>query len=408
MATPSQAVAPPIAPPAEPVEVPWGAIARVGLAVLSVLTAFGSLLPIFPLWVKDLAGSDTAVGFATTVATGLGLVGGRPIAARLMEGRQRRPTLRLGALLCGATCVLFLWASNLGLVLALRFLLGVGFALVTTAGVAAITDLAPPARRGQILGLYGAGNALSLLVGPMVGAVLRKAGGFDAVFLGAAVLTLGAQLATMGMREPTPAERPPLGGLFSVFKIKAMRAIVPAHGVAVMLHGAVITLLPLRLAERADGPSPELFFALDAAAVVGLRVLVGRRFDTLGRLPFVLAGLVMLSMGGVLLGLFRDTGMVAVAAVLYGFGFGAYVPAMNALVGDLVPASHRVRGFALFFLAFDLSLACGGVVVGPVADTWGRGVALGVAAITPLLALAIVWGARRELGSSTPAPALPS
>jgi MFS family permease len=101
--------------------------------------------------------------------------------------------------------------------------------------------------------------------------------------------------------------------------------------------------------------------------------------------------------------------VVALAAVLYGFGFGAYVPAMNALVGDLMPPSHRVRGFAMYFLAFDLALACGGVVVGPVADGYGRGVALGVAALTPVLAFVTVWVARKGFVAAAPtvAPVLP-
>ncbi len=36
--------------------------------------------------------------------------------------------------------------------------------------------------------------------------------------------------------------------------------------------------------------------------------------------------------------------------LLYGLGFGAYLPTANALVGDRVPASHRARGFAVFML----------------------------------------------------------
>ena len=49
---------------------PWRDILAVCLASLLVFSAFGMLLPIFPLWARTFSDSLTDVGAATTLAAG--------------------------------------------------------------------------------------------------------------------------------------------------------------------------------------------------------------------------------------------------------------------------------------------------------------------------------------------------
>ncbi len=383
---------------------PWKEIVRVYLAAVSTFLAFGMVLPIFPVWVEQFTQSQTQVGLATTLAAGVGLVAARPIAAMIMEGRKRMPTNGLGALAVGLSAGLFPFIDQIESVdpfvtiCALRVLGGLGFGLVTTASVSVLTDLAPMHRRGEILGYFGASNALALLIGPLLGGLLDKTVGVDVVFWVAGGLAVPSLYFAALVREPKVAPIPPGSNrLLDALRFPALRIVTSGHFMAVIVHGALITFGPLMLANRDGWMSVEIFFAIEAAAVVAFRIGMGRRFDLYDRLMFVRLGLGLLTVATVMLGVFEHDLLLLLAAIIYGVGFSAYVPTMNAMVGDIVPGSHRARGFAIFMLAFDLAIASGGVIVGPVADgDGGPQRALLFAGLGPLIALGIYWwGSRR-------------
>jgi len=383
---------------------PWKDITRVYLSGVSTFMAFGMVLPIFPVWVEQFTASKTQVGLATTLAAGVGLVAARPIAAKIMEGRTRMPTMGLGAFLVGLSAGLFPFLDQItfippfAVICLLRALGGLGFGLVTTASVSVLTDLAPMHRRGEILGYFGASNALAMLVGPLLGGLLDKTVGVDVVFWVAGGLAVPSLYFASLVREPKVAPIPPGSNrLLDALRFPALRIVTSGHFMAVMLHGALLTFGPLMLANRDGWMSVEIFFAVEAAAVVAFRIAVGRKFDLYDRLTFVRLGLGLMVLSGIMMGLVQHDLLFLLAAIIYGVGFSAYVPTMNAMVGDIVPSSHRARGFALFMLSFDLAIAGGGVIVGPIADSAGGPQrALLVAGLAPLVALFIYsWGTRR-------------
>ena len=369
--------------------IPWGPIARVGAVSLALFIAFGCMLPIFPLWAEQKLGTLTNVGLVTTFAAGVGLVLGRPIAARMMEGRDRKPTIIVGTLVCSIMSGLYPLLDDFTIILLVRVGQGVGFGMVTTAGISAITDLAPPTRRGQVLGYYAASNAVALIVGPALGGVVAKTWSYDVAFVMSALLGLLPVVAVFGLREPS---KPKLIGrhtMLSALNVPRLKPIISAHFFAVLVHGAVLTFLPVLLKGNPGWVTAEWFFVIDGVVLIAFRIAVGKRFDAAGRGPFILGGLVFLIIGPLALGFGGSDLWYVIGAVCYGLGFGAYVPASNALVGDVVPETHRARGFAVFLLAFDVAMAGGGVVFGLVADSSGVPIAIAAAALAPASALII-------------------
>ncbi len=384
---------------------PWKDVVRVCLSALSTFLAFGMLLPIFPVWVEPFTTSKTMVGLATTLAAGVGLVAARPIAAVMMEGRTRMPTMGLGAFSVGLSAGLLPFIDEVAFlspfwaICVLRAIGGLGFGLVTTAAVSAITDLTPIHRRGEILGYFGASNALALLIGPLLGGLLEKFADVNVAFWVAGVLAVPSLYFAAQVREPKAAPIPPGSRrLVDALRFPALRIVTAGHFMAVMFHGALLAFGPLMLDARGGWMSVEVFFAVEAAAVVAFRIAIGRRFDLYDRLTFVRLGLALMVVACLLMGLVQHDLLVLLAAIIYGVGFSAYVPTMNAMVGDIVPNSHRARGFAIFMLAFDLAIAGGGVIVGPIADgAGGPQRALLVAGLAPLVALAIYASGTRRI-----------
>ena len=65
-----------------------------------------------------------------------------------------------------------------------RLLHGSGMALYPTAATALVADVAPPARRGEFLGLFGAAGSIAMALGPITGVALVERLGFGGLFAG--------------------------------------------------------------------------------------------------------------------------------------------------------------------------------------------------------------------------------
>ncbi len=94
--------------------------------------------------------------------------------------------------------------------IAARLVLGAGEGAVFTAGSAWVVDLAPPERRGRVIGLYGLAVWGGLSIGPLIGELILHASGYTVVWLfaGGAAAARGA-IATRDARPvPAPAPHP--------------------------------------------------------------------------------------------------------------------------------------------------------------------------------------------------------
>jgi MFS family permease len=184
-----------------------------GSALLAFL-AVGCVLPVLPRYVHGpLHAGDVWVGVVTGAFAFTAVVA-RPVAGRLADRRGRRAVVSGGALLVALGGALYFIPGGVPSLLVARLVLGAGEGAVFTAGATWVVDLAPVARRGQAIGLFGLAVWGALSAGPLIGEGLFQAGGYSLVWAFATVSPLvGVVLA---LRQPggAPAAealaRPPL------------------------------------------------------------------------------------------------------------------------------------------------------------------------------------------------------
>lgn len=238
-----------------------------GLGLLSV----GATLPVIPRYVQGPIGAgDVSVGLVTGAFAITGLAC-RPLAGNLADRRGRRPVVIVGALLTAmAGALYFIPAGVPGLIVA-RLFLGAGEGMVYTAGSAWVVDLAPPERRGRIIGLYGLAIWGGLSLGPPVGELILRASSFEMVWAFAmAAPLLGAAIAwripdAFSNDEPEPFERRTL---------IERNSLLPGLGLALgtMGYAAVAAFLVLHLDEREIGHGAGVFAAFAATVRPGPRL----------------------------------------------------------------------------------------------------------------------------------------
>ena len=342
---------------------PGLSFAAVFVATFCGLLAIGAVLPVLPRYIHGpLDSGNLAVGvvIGSYAVTGLLL---RPVAGRLADTRGRKPMVVAGAIVVAVGGLLYL--PNLGIagLIAARLVLGVGEGTVYTAGSAWIVDLAPPERRGRVLGLYGLAVWGGLSVGPLLGQLILDQGGYHAVWIFAAVMPALGALIAVTARDPfvprAHAEPHPL---------IAPEAVGPGFAIALASFGyaAVATFIVLHLDARGVGHGATVFGAF-AAMIVLTRLIIGNLPDRVGATPVAVAATFGEAVGLVLIAVAHSLPVALAGGLAMGAAFSLLNPSLMLIA--LGRVSQRARGAAMgtYTAFFDAGVGLGAPIAGAVA-----------------------------------------
>jgi MFS family permease len=346
---------------------PGARVSRPGVAFAGIfavtfagIVAVGAVLPILPRYVHGpLDGGNVAVGIVigSYAATGLLL---RPVAGRIADSRGRRPTVLIGSLLVAVAGFLYLIPLGIpGLILA-RLVLGAGEGTVFTAGSAWIVDIAPPQRRGRVIGLYGLAIWTGLSVGPLIGELLQQAAGYTLVWIFAGAAPLAGAMVALRLPDPfQPAaqtERQPL---------IAREAVRPGTALALASVGyaTVAAFVVLHLDARGVGHGATVFGAF-ASMVVLTRLLGGDLPDRIGPARVATAAAAVETAGLVVIATAGSLAVALAGALAMGAAFSLLYPSLSLIVVDRVPVNRRGAALGTFTAFFDAGVGLGAPLAG--------------------------------------------
>jgi MFS family permease len=231
--------------------------------------------------------------------------------------------------------------------------------------LAGIRDVAPKARLGTAIALFGASGAVGFAVGPALAGILVDGFGWSlpAVFATSSALSVAtAILVAVGSREIRPEVVPQgrvidlaFGAVRGVLADPTVRRIFAIFGVAFLANQMARPYLPL-LVEGVVRPGEALTSSIalvaGTAALVGALVspLGGALGDRIGFRPVLVAALLG---GGVALGVMPSAPNVGTLA-LVALAFAACSSAVSAMVFGLlateVPSERRSATLNLVYL----------------------------------------------------------
>jgi DHA1 family tetracycline resistance protein-like MFS transporter len=152
-------------------------LAFIFTTILIDCIGFGIIIPIIPILIKELNGSD--VSEASTVGGWLLFLYAfmqfifAPILGGLSDQYGRRPVLLLALLGLGLDNFLLAFAPSLSWLVIGRIIAGICGASFSTAG-AYIADISSKEKRSQNFGLIGAAFGVGFIIGPLLGALFSK------------------------------------------------------------------------------------------------------------------------------------------------------------------------------------------------------------------------------------------
>jgi MFS family permease len=347
-------------PSGAPIARPGIAFAGIFAVTFAGIVAVGAVLPILPRYVHGpLDGGNIAVGVVVGcyAVTGLLL---RPVAGRIADSRGRKPTMLIGALLTATSGFLYLLPLGIpGLILA-RLVLGAGEGTVFTSGSAWIVDIAPPQRRGRVIGLYGLAIWTGLSVGPLIGELLQQTSGYTAVWLFAGIAPLvGAAIA---LRLPDPFRPVAHDGSQPLIAREAVRP-GSALALASIGYATVAAFVVLHLDARGVGHGATVFGAF-ASMVVLTRLLGGDLPDRIGPARVATGAAAVETLGLVVIATAQTLFVALAGALAMGAAFSLLYPSLSLIVVDRVPENRRGAALGTFTAFFDAGVGLGAPLAG--------------------------------------------
>ncbi len=367
---------------------------------------FAVLLPVAPLWAVQ-GGADEA---------GSGLVNGiLMLATILTQGFVPRLVRRFGAArvlgtglaLLGGPSLLHLVSGELGWILALSAVRGIGFGILTVCGSAAVARLVPPVRHGAAIGAYGAAIAVPQVLLLPIGALLVETVGFWLVFALGTLPLIGIAFAPRFGRawhgsDVDTLNTAPGGkgnGRSKWLPEGLLRPVLLLLGVT-LAGGALITFAPQMVSAPLAATGGLALLTIMAAIT---RWGVGGFADRHGTRPF-LGPLVLLTSAGLTLAAFAVSDPTSTRVLLFlfsmaltGIAYGGLQNLTLLLSLNAVRREEYDTASAVWNMGFDAGTGAGSILIGSLAAGLSFSPALLVAAGISLatLPLALVPGRRR-------------
>jgi len=368
-----------------------------------------------------LTGQTWSAGIASALfSVTLGLVA--IPAGRLMDRVGRVPVIVGGfAVAALAAAVLFVAVStqSLGLFLVAMTVLGVGLGGASLVRVGA-ADMAPPERRGTILGRVLVGAAVGAILGPIVFAPLLSGETADIATLSTPWI-LAALIAALGaivvlsirhdplaiarrMAEEMPGSQGPVpddGSAPGPYPRRPLRVIFRQPGLTASLGAVIVAQGVMAIAMSVVGlemhhhgqdlGAISVALGVHIVGMFGLSPILGGAVDRFGRLPAMVAGLMVSAVGAVGLALGPTLMTVLPAIFLVGVGWNLAYLAGTARIADATEPEERAASLGaldMVGLFTSASMAVLGPALLSVVDIGPLMLVAALAAIVPAIVLA--------------------
>jgi predicted MFS family arabinose efflux permease len=348
---------------------PWGrrAVSAIAVGAVSIDAALlGLIAPLLPDIEQRTGAGDAALGLTLAAYAVPIFLLSLPLG-RAADSIGRRPLLAAGLLLVAVGSVLIAVSDSIGVLLAARAVQGVGSAASGISAIALVSDMAPPGKRGEALGVAIGATGAGSIAGPALGGVMADVLSFEAPFVLFGAMAVGLLAATVIVLPRETRRAGPAAPALPVI-IRATRSGVGAWATAIMLAsagalGLIEVVAPLDLEARLGLSSATIgiLFAASIAVDALTSPLAGRWGDRRGRRGPAIAGLALSALSVALLAVLPGVGGAAVALAVYGAGFSLAIAAAVPWLDEAMAEGARGLAYGVQNLVY-----AAGYIVGPI------------------------------------------
>jgi DHA1 family multidrug resistance protein-like MFS transporter len=345
-------------------------VAAMGISMVS---------PLLPVYAEELGASGIWIGLTFSIFALTQMITS-PFVGGWSDRFGRKPFIIGGLLLYLVAALGYLAATELWHVLAFRALSGVGTSMIFSVARAYLGLMVPRGQEGRWSGVFTTADIVGFGIGPLLAGTARELFGFDAVFVGMALLMgSGAVIVSLLLpahpsgsgrtHEPTGAQ----SSIGAALRDRMVFALTLNWALVSLSFGSTLAFLGVRL-ERLD-VSPGfigLVFALQSLSSGLSQPFLGRLADSVDRRLLNAIGLSTLAVLILSLGLTERTSVVALTMLGVGAASGLAAVATNAMQLDAGRRHGMGTVIGLGSAGNAAGVLIGSIMGGVVVDLTGR------------------------------------
>jgi len=389
---------------------PWQlTLAVVFIAQFLSIVGFAFTLPFLPFYIRELGVTDERL---VPVWAGVIMASSSIVMAFFsplwgwLADRYGRKIMVERAMFGGAVITFAMGLiTDVWQLLFLRLLSGAATGTIS-ASIAMISTVVPRQKLGYSLGLLQVAVFLGMTLGPWAGGFLADTIGYRYTFMtGGVILLIGGLLVLFGAAErfvrPSPETARGSGRLIALMNYGGFPAMLALFFFFHFTLDFVAPILPLFIETMLDARqggvalTTGMLYAASGGAAALAAGGIGFLSDRIGYKPIILVHLALTAVSVFLHGFAESIFQLALLRLLYGLAAGGVLPALNALVGRLVPPDSYGKAYGLTASMTCLGMAAGPFCGGIMASRWGyRLPFLLVGAMVALITLPMLIGVR--------------
>jgi MFS family permease len=374
-----------------------GRIVPIALAIILItLVGLGISIsvPLLALEMERMGVASTLAGINTATA-GLGNILIVPFIPRLAQVFGSRAVIIVSILTMVVVIIAFKLVQDIWFWFPLRFFFGAALGALFTLSEYWINAVAPPARRGFVMGIYATALSIGFAAGPALLGIAGTTGWLPYIL--AAIIPILGLLPVLVLRAEAPALAKSEGTHVFGFIF-----VLPAATMAALVFGAIETASVAHLpvlgvregyGERLSAAMVSLFAAGNIISQVPIGMLADRMDKTRLLLLIALSSLVL----SIVLGQVFHIGW-ALSLTLFFLGgiVGALYTVGLSLLGARYSGIDLANANAAFVILYSSGLTLGPPAAGVGIDFGGvQGFSATLALILVIYAIMILWSGKR-------------
>ena len=330
----------------------------------------------------------------------------RPVLGKRIHRIGQTRVLYIGSFFGLVFALIYFAVNSIALLLLVRFLHGAAHGAAAMAVGTIVAGAVPRERYGEGIGYFTLGQTLATAIGPAIGLVLIRHGGFDPIIITCSVASAIALvlLPFLGVKdlELTAAQVAETEGfkLSNYIELK----VVPIGLTMMMLficYSSVASFLALYSEAIQLTTAAGLFFLVYAVVIFITRPYIGRRFDRKGENSVVYAAVLIFAVSLGILAAAYHGAVLLLAAVVMGLGFGAIQACGRALTAKVTPLHRMGQATSTFYIFGDTGLGLGPLFCGLLIPVTGYRGMYGVMAAIAAASLFVYYGLHgRHVGAA--------
>lgn len=330
------------------------------------------LLSSIPAYVKnEFQAGDLLVSLVTSVFA-VSAILTRFLTAALLRKYSRNALLFIGLVIAAIVTAIYVFAGSVGTLILMRAGYGVGFGIASTILPTLVSQIIPLRRMGEGIGYFGLSTSLAMSIGPMIGLNVMERSGFGTL-TAVGTVTVALIIPILVLTRSIPP-LPPVKPESSVESPKRpapfnRKLVFPAllNVVLSITYSGLLSFIAL-FGEFVHLDQVGLFFLFNAVTIIMIRPISGRIFDRRGHAAVLIPAAVCVVASMTVLSFTTALPMLILSALLYGLGFGAIQPTLQAwMLRSSTPEQYGSAN-SMFYNSTDFGVAIGAVILGAIAS----------------------------------------